>query len=113
MSNCACGCGKPTGGKWSRGHNRRGVPPTNKKGDYRVWSGRAWVYQPTHARATNSSGYVKRAVLVAEDLLGRPLLPEEDVHHLDGNKMNDRPENLMVLTHAAHARLHMEARHAS
>ena len=35
--------------------------------------------------------------LVAQERLGRPLLPEEVVHHRDGNSMNNAVENLLVL----------------
>ena len=44
---------------------------------------------------------------VAERMLGRPLREGEVVHHIDGNKLNNAPENLMVLSsQAEHARLH-------
>ncbi|WP_045235088.1 HNH endonuclease signature motif containing protein [Deinococcus pimensis] len=35
--------------------------------------------------------------LVAERMLGRPLRPGEVVHHVDGDKRNNNPENLRVL----------------
>ena len=61
--------------------------------------------QPGHPRAMKS-GYVKRADLVAEQMLGRPLQPLEVVHHRNHNKLDDTPENLQVMTHADHSRLH-------
>jgi hypothetical protein len=52
------------------------------------------------------NGYVKRADLVAEIALGRSLLPSEIVHHKNHDKIDDRPENLQVLTKQEHSRLH-------
>ena len=45
--------------------------------------------------------------VVAEQVLGRPLKPGEVVHHIDGNKQNNAPENLMVFANQAeHAKWH-------
>lgn len=40
--------------------------------------------------------------IIAAAKLGRPLEPEEDVHHIDGDKLNFAPENLRVMGHKEH-----------
>lgn len=39
-------------------------------------------------------------------MVGRPLRTGEIVHHIDGNKRNNEPSNLMVMTQSEHCRLH-------
>ncbi len=40
---------------------------------------------------------------VVEQAIGRKLSPIESVHHVDGNKLNNKPENLMLFkTMSAH-----------
>ena len=41
-----------------------------------------------------------------EQKLGRKLLPEEDVHHKDGNTLNNELDNLEILMHGEHQRMH-------
>lgn len=68
-------------------------------------NGYVYLKRPDHPRA-NKQGYVKRANLVIEAHLGRVLGPHELVHHRNGNKQDDRIENLEVMSRSEHQRLH-------
>lgn len=47
--------------------------------------------------------------VVAEQILGRPLKSDEVVHHIDGNKRNNDPSNLQIMTQSEHVKLHLRA----
>ena len=118
---CECGCGTPTPIS-PRTRSRRGV----KKGEpLRFISGhnsrllsseeqgrRSSLKNNDALRYTGSrANYVKyygRHLhrVVAEQKLGRPLAPGEIVHHKDGDKWNNSPDNLDVMTQAEHAFIH-------
>lgn len=68
------------------------------------------VYMPSHPRA-RQNGYVYEHILVAEDKMKRPLREGEIVHHIDGNKLNNRPDNLMVFpSQSEHNKHHWKTR---
>jgi hypothetical protein len=66
------------------------------------------IWMPGHPRA--SDGYVFEHILVAEATLGRPLTREDVVHHINGVRTDNRPENLRVMTNAEHSALHAAQR---
>lgn len=75
----------------------------------RYVNGYVLIYDPSHPKAMSSknwNGYVYEHIVVAMQMLGRPLRPEEVVHHLDFNKTNNRQENLLVLERSQHIKLH-------
>jgi hypothetical protein len=60
-------------------------------------AGYIMVHAPGHPRAISSS-YVFEHIMVAEEILGRYLLAGESVHHRNGIRDDNRPENLELWT---------------
>ena len=64
------------------------------------------VKRSGHPRA-NSCGYVYEHLLVAEQKIGRPLVGGDCVHHLNGDKGDNNPENVIVCASSVeHLRYH-------
>ena len=59
-------------------------------------------YEKTYGKHTHR--------IVAEQKLGRSLKKGEIVHHIDGNKRNNDPSNLIVMTQSEHCSLHFKRR---
>lgn len=119
---CLCGCGrpapiaktdKPTRG-YRRGDFRRYITghqvptgPANHqwKGGRTVRRGYVLISKPDHPNA-DRDGYVLEHRFVAGEARGRVLETSESVHHINGDTLDNRPENLVVVTRRQHGLIH-------
>ena len=62
------------------------------------------VYCPMHPKA-NTRGFVYEHRLIVEGILGRYLTTQEHVHHINGTRWDNRPENLQVLSASDHGKI--------
>jgi hypothetical protein len=85
----SCGCSSKD---WFREHPGS-ESPNWKGGRRKESSGYVEVYIPSHPKA-RANGYVKEHRSVMETYLGRHLRDDENVHHINGDKGDNRLENL-------------------
>ncbi len=57
-------------------------------------------------RTDRKQAPIKEHILIAEIMFGGPLPKGHDVHHLDHNRTNNNPLNLMVCSHSYHMITH-------
>lgn len=86
------------GSSYRSSYRRRtssGIRTRTKNGYAQYNSGNGWKW--THRR-------------VAEKKIGGRIRPGYEVHHINGNKRDNRPSNLRVLSRAAHRAIHRRRR---
>jgi hypothetical protein len=97
-------CGRDCHIRWRAEENRNGPIQTEASRD---------KLRATKIAAGDARGHSYRKVrgrhehrTAAEQVLGRVLVPGEVVHHIDGDKRNNHPSNLQVMSQSEHAKHH-------
>ena len=85
------------GVKTQRVGPRSGSGHTGWKGGIRMMKGYKYLYSPNHPNRVNRN-YVAEHRLVIEKKIGRYLERQEVVHHIDGNPLNNHPDNLVLFS---------------
>ena len=71
-----------------------------------IVSGYAYLYMPTHPNAIKGHRYIAEHRYNLEKKIRRYLQPGEISHHRNGDKLDNRSENLELKTVSAHNRDH-------
>lgn len=74
--------------------------------EHPAWKGGSFIDKDGYRQVYIDGKYRREHRVIAEAMLDRPLKPQEDVHHIDGNKVNNVPENLQVVDKSYHNELH-------
>jgi hypothetical protein len=80
----------------------KGGKHITKRGYIKIW-------KPEHPN--NIYGYCYEHRLVMEEKIGRFLSKDEDVHHINENKSDNRIENLQLLSSSDHSKLTIKNNH--
>lgn len=83
---------------------RKAKDMSNNK-QFKSSDGYIYVYNPIRAYPQS---YIKQAVIVLEQKIGRRLQSCEVPHHINHVRDDDNPENLKALSKSEHSRLHMK-----
>lgn len=87
------------------------APGRHPRCDGCVWERPTQIFHRNPGRwyvTLNGRRRMLRSRWVMERHLGRPLKPDEHVHHVNGDRSDDRVENLRVLSPSDHTRLHLD-----
>jgi uncharacterized protein (DUF1330 family) len=111
---CQCGCGEEIHVR--RLKRGRGILQRFKLGhngclrtkpEIITSHGYVMIMKREHPYCSRRDGYVYKHRLIMEEHLGRYLVPTEDVHHINGNKQDNRIENLQLFpSRSAHTKFH-------
>lgn len=118
---CNCGCGtmippisregKPNKFAWGHNFGKLDKNPNWKGGQFITTNGYKMIYLPNHPYCDKAGYYQEHRDVVEKHLtqlngIRTYLHPSIEVHHINENKLDNRIENLMPVTHLEHRQIH-------
>jgi len=86
---------------------RSGPRASNWSGGKRIdKNGYIYILVGKEHHLSDPYGYALEHRVIAEEVIGRKLRKDEVVHHADGDRHNNKPENLIVMSKSNHRALH-------
>lgn len=85
--------------------NKKRAYPVGEKAS--AWKGGIYISSDGYRQINIGSGVYKREhTKVMEEFIGRSLIKGEAVHHIDGQKLNNKVENLILCNNSDHRNMH-------
>ena len=85
--------------------NQKGKDNPNWKGGIMKSEGYIWIYMPIN-KFQFRDNHVRRSHLIWYEKTGEIIKKPFEIHHINGNKQDDRFENLKKVTRSEHQKIH-------